>query len=58
MTEVTLILQLLVKYGPDVAKWATKLVQKKSLPTDAEWAEIEAILAKPGASYFEIKVTP
>lgn len=58
MSEVALILQLLVKYGPDVAKWATKLIQKKSLPTDAEWAEVEAILNKTGASYFEPRVTP
>lgn len=58
MNEVAIILQLLLKYGPDVAQWASKLMQKKSLPTDAEWAEIDAILKKTGESYFAPRVTP
>ena len=53
--EIVIILQLLVKYGPEVAKWAQKLFTKGAMPTDADWAEIEKILEKTGESYFAPK---
>jgi len=57
MSDAVLIIQLLIKYGPEVAKWGQKLLGKKDAPTEADWAEIEKILEKTGESYFT-KATP
>lgn len=57
MTSVELILTILVKYGPAAYDVARKLLAKKDLPTDAEWAELDAILQKKGEDYFA-KGTP
>lgn len=54
MTGVEIALGLLLKYGPEVYKQARLLLAKKDLPTEAEWAELDAILLKTGASYFEV----
>jgi hypothetical protein len=59
MTGVEIALGLLLKYGPEVYRQARLLLAKKDLPTDAEWAELDAILEKTGESYFAgPKVTP
>lgn len=48
---VTLLLSLLVKYGPDAYLAARKLLAKAK-PIEADFAELDAILEKTGASYF------
>ena len=55
MTGVEIALGILLKYGPQVYEAARKLLAKKDLPTDAEWAELDRILLKTGDSYFEVK---
>ena len=52
MTGVEIALGLLLKFGPAVYEQARKLLAKKDLPTEAEWAELDAILLKTGESYF------
>ena len=56
MEAVVAILTILVKYGPDAYLKARQLMAKKDLPTEAEWAELDAILQKTGESYFAPKV--
>ena len=56
MSELAIVAGLLLKYGPDVAKFFRDAFAKKTLPTDAEWAELDAILLKTGESYFAPKV--
>lgn len=51
---VVLILQYGLKYGPEVISVVRKLLASKA-PTDADWAELETILAKTGESYFAKK---
>ena len=53
MEAVVAILTILVKYGPDAYMKARQLLAKKDLPTEAEWAELDAILQKMGADYFK-----
>ena len=48
---VTLLLSLLMKYGPDVYKTARKLLSGAP-PTEADWAGLDKILEKTGESYF------
>ncbi len=55
MSGVEIVLSLLIKYGPDAYAVARKLLAKKDLPTEAEWAELDAILLKTGDSYFAPK---
>ena len=55
VTIIVLALQYGLKYGPDAIALVRKLLAKKDLPTDAEWAELDTILRKTGASYFEPK---
>lgn len=57
MTTVELVLTILIKYGPAAYDVARKLLAKKDLPTEAEWAELDAILQKKGEDYFA-KGTP
>lgn len=52
MTGVEIVLGILLRYGPAAYDVARKLLAKKDLPTPAEWAELDAILAKTGESYF------
>lgn len=52
MTGVEIALGLLLKYGPSVYEQARKLLAKKDLPTEAEWAELDKVLNKTGESYF------
>ncbi len=52
MTGVEIALGLLLKYGPAVYAEARKLLAKTTLPTEAEWKELDAILLKTGESYF------
>ena len=49
---IALVLQYGLKYGPEAAAIARKLLTKKDLPTDAEWAELDAILLKTKDDYF------
>lgn len=56
MSGVEIALALLLKYGPEVYTVARKLLAKKDLPTEAEWAELDTILKKTGESYFAPKV--
>ena len=56
MTGVEIALGLLLRYGPAVYETARKLLAKKDLPTEAEWAELDAILQKTGESYFAPRV--
>ena len=56
MTGVEIALALLLKYGPEVYAVARKLLAKKDLPTEADWAELDAILQKKGEDYFAPKV--
>lgn len=58
MPWVALILEYGLKYGPDAIIAVRKLLSKQTPPTDAEWAELDAILQKTGASYFDPKVQP
>lgn len=55
MSGVEIALGLLLKYGPAVYEAARKLLAKKDLPTEADWKELDDILLKTGASYFEAK---
>jgi hypothetical protein len=48
---ISMLLGLLLKYGPDVYKSARKLISGTP-PTEADWAELDTILAKTGESYF------
>lgn len=57
MSEVAIVAGLLLRYGPEVAKFFRDAFAKKTPPTAAEWAELDAILQKTGESYFT-KVTP
>lgn len=50
--DVTLLLSLLVKYGPDVYREARKLLAKKD-PTEADFAALDKILERTGESYFD-----
>ena len=57
MTGVEIALGLLLKYGPAVYETARKLLAKRdALPTEAEWAELDAILRKTGEAYFAPRV--
>ena len=49
---VSTLLGLLLRYGPDVYKTARKLLSGAA-PTEADWAELDTILAKTGESYFK-----
>lgn len=46
------ILTILAKYGPEAYAVARRILSKKE-PTEADYAELDTILAKTGASYFE-----
>ena len=50
------VLTILLKYGPDAYVKARQLLAKKDLPTEAEWAELDAILMKSGEDYFKPRV--
>lgn len=52
MTGVEMVLMILLKYGPEAYAKARQLLAKKGLPTEAEWAELDVILAKTGEEYF------
>lgn len=54
MSDLAIIAGLLLRYGPEVAKFFREAFAKKTPPTAAEWAELDAILLKTGASYFEV----
>jgi hypothetical protein len=56
MELVTLLLGIALKYGPDAYLTARKLLAMKTAPTEADWAELDAILSKTGESYFERSV--
>lgn len=53
MSEVVIIAQLLLKYGPDVAAFWRKVFVTGTLPTDAEWDTLLALIDKSGESYFK-----
>ncbi len=48
---VSMILGLLLRYGPEVYKTARKLLSGAP-PTEADWAGLDKILEKTGESYF------
>ena len=50
---VVLLLKVFIEQGFDAFVKFRALLTKKDLPTEAEWAEIDAILQKTGRSYFE-----
>ena len=50
---VVLLLKVFLNEGFDAFVKFRAIAMKKDLPTDAEWAEIDAILQKTGRSYFE-----
>lgn len=52
MSGVEIALGLLLKYGPEVYKQARLLLAQTTAPTEAQWAELDAILLKTGESYF------
>lgn len=52
MPIVQLILEYGLRYGPDVMIAVRKILAKKDMPTEAEWAELDLILQKTGESYF------
>jgi hypothetical protein len=56
VTLVGTVLTILLKYGPDAYMKARQLLAKKDMPTEAEWAELDAILQKTGESYFAPRV--
>jgi hypothetical protein len=47
-----LLIQVLVKYGPGVYAAARSILMKTTV-TEADFASLDAILAKDGASYFK-----
>lgn len=50
--EITvLLLQILLKYGPEIAAKARVLLGKTEV-TEADWAELFALINKSGESYF------
>lgn len=50
--EITiLIIQVLLKYGPDVAA-KVKAMLAKTTVEEADWTALWALLDKPGESYF------
>jgi len=50
--EVTvLILQILLKYGPEIAAKAKSLLAKTTV-TDADWDDLFLLVNKSGESYF------
>ena len=55
MSIVALVLEYGLRYGPDAIIKVRQLLEKKDLPTDAEWNELLVILQKTGASYFEVQ---
>ena len=58
MTGVEVVIALitiLAKYGPDAYLKARQILATKE-PTEAQWAELDAILLKTGESYFAPKV--
>ena len=50
---VVLLIKVFLEQGFDAFVKFRALLTKKDLPTEAEWAEIDAILQKTGRSYFE-----
>ena len=56
MPWVALILEYGLKYGPDAIIAVRRLLAKETPPTEAEWAELDAILQKTGESYFAPRV--
>ena len=48
-----LLLKVFLNEGFDAFVKFRAIAMKKDLPTEAEWAEIDAILQKTGRSYFE-----
>ncbi len=50
---LVLLLKVFLEQGFDAFVKFRALLSKKDLPTEAEWAEIDAILQKTGRSYFE-----
>lgn len=50
---IVLLLKVFLEQGFDAFVKFRALLSKKDLPTEAEWAEIDAILQKTGRSYFE-----
>ena len=50
---VVLLVKVFLEQGFDAFVKFRALLTKKDLPTEAEWAEIDAILQKTGRSYFE-----
>lgn len=55
---VGLVLRLVVKYGPDVAKFLISKFSAGTSPTPAEFDELIALISKPGESYFPPAKSP
>jgi len=55
MEAAIAIITILAKYGPDAYLKARAILSKKE-PTEADWAELDAILLKKGEDYFAPKV--
>ena len=54
---VALILQLLLKYGPEIAQKAQQLF-KKTAVTDDDWTALWGLIEKKGEDYFAPQVKP
>ena len=52
---VVALITILAKYGPDAYLKARQILATKE-PTEAQWAELDAILLKRGDDYFKPKV--
>lgn len=57
MSVIALVLEYGLRYGPEAIVAVRKILASKE-PTDADWNELTAILAKTGESYFAPKVQP
>lgn len=56
--EITiLIIQVLLKYGPDVAAKVRQMLAKTTVE-EADWTALWALIDKPGESYFAPQVKP
>lgn len=49
---VIALITILARYGPDAYLKARQILATKE-PTEAQWAELDAILMKTGESYFK-----
>lgn len=56
MEVAMLVLSILSKYGPEAYRAAREILATKE-PTEAQFAKLDAILEKTGASYFAQRVT-